>query len=76
MYVQIFFCVLVSLSGGVTPRAWSRRVCRSAFICWISTFSFSLDDLPALLQTIQAGGGMGQSVPKAADPNDKEDTEE
>ena len=36
----------------------------------------SLDDLPALLQTIQAGGGMGQSVPKAADPNDKEDTEE
>ena len=38
--------------------------------------SISLDDLPALLQTIQAGGGMGQSVPKAADPNDKEDTEE
>ena len=38
--------------------------------------SISLDDLPALLQTIQAGGGMGQSAPKAADPNDKEDTEE
>ena len=38
--------------------------------------SISLDDLPALLQTIQAGGGMGQSVPRAADPNDKEDTEE
>ena len=38
--------------------------------------SISLDDLPALLQTIQAGGGMGQSVPKDADPNDKEDTEE
>lgn len=38
--------------------------------------SISLDDLPALLQTIQAGGGMGQSVQKAADPNDKEDTEE
>ena len=38
--------------------------------------SISLDDLPALLQTIQSGGGMGQSVPKAADPNDKEDTEE
>ena len=38
--------------------------------------SISLDDLPALLQTIQAGGGMGQSVPKVADPNDKEDTEE
>ena len=38
--------------------------------------SISLDDLPALLQTIRAGGGMGQSVPKAADPNDKEDTEE
>ena len=38
--------------------------------------SISLDDLPALLQTIQAGGGMGQSVPKAVDPNDKEDTEE
>lgn len=38
--------------------------------------SISLDDLPALLQTIQAGGGMGQSVPKSADPNDKEDTDE
>ena len=38
--------------------------------------SISLDDLPALLQTIQAGSGMEQSVPKAADPNDKEDTEE
>lgn len=38
--------------------------------------SISLDDLPALLQTIQAGGGMGQNVQKAADPNDKEDTEE
>ena len=38
--------------------------------------SISLDDLPALLQTIQAGGGMGQSVQKATDPNDKEDTEE
>lgn len=38
--------------------------------------SISLDDLPALLQTIRAGGGMGQSVPKATDPNDKEDTEE
>ena len=38
--------------------------------------SISMDDLPALLQTIQAGGGMGRSVPKAADPNDKEDTEE
>lgn len=38
--------------------------------------SISLDDLPALLQTIQAGGGMGQSVPKAADLNNKEDTEE
>ena len=37
--------------------------------------SISLDDLPALLQPIQAGSGMGQSVPKAADPNDKEDTE-
>ena len=38
--------------------------------------SISLDDLPALLQTIQAGGGMGQSVPKDSDPDDKEDTEE
>ena len=38
--------------------------------------SISLEELPALLQTIQAGGSMRQSVPKAADPNDKEDTEE
>ena len=42
----------------------------------VRSLSISLDDLPALLQTIQAGGGMGQSVQKAADPNDKEDTEE
>ena len=38
--------------------------------------SISLDELPVLLQSIRSGGPRGQSVPKAADPNDKEDTEE
>ena len=40
MYIQIFLWVFVSLSGWAKPRVWSRRACRSAFICWISTFSW------------------------------------
>ena len=38
--------------------------------------SISLDELPVLLQTIRSGAPLGQSVPKDADPDDKEDTEE
>ena len=34
--------------------------------------SFSLTDLPTLLQTIKSGGTLGQNVPKSADKEDSE----
>ena len=38
--------------------------------------SISLDELPVLLQAIRSGTSLGQSVPKEAGPDDKEDMEE
>ena len=38
--------------------------------------SISLDELPVLLQAIRSGAPLGQSVPKEAGPDDKEDMEE
>ena len=38
--------------------------------------SISLDELPVLLQAIRSGTPLGQSVPKEAGPDDKEDMEE
>ena len=38
--------------------------------------SISLDELPVLLQAIGPGTSVGQSVPKEAGPDDKEEREE
>ena len=38
--------------------------------------SISLDELPVLLQAIRSGTSLGQSDPKEAGPDDKEDMEE
>ena len=38
--------------------------------------SISLDERPVLLQAIRSGTSLGQSVPKEAGPDDKEDMEE